>query len=150
MKQPYAEPILHISYWDLFQKYYSPMLREVDLIIKTMTNPLTIAEAARVLRLTENKINQIMTQKDIKLIDKEGFLNIMLHGDSSLCGLLQREYMRGSPNLYCPEDIAYIYNLMHERVSDVCRAAGFADKIPTRAIPDILSKIPVYIMKLDD
>jgi len=142
--KPCTATFEHISYWEFFKQNYTPKLKEVDLLIKTMDGALSIEEASRILQMSDNLIKKIMAEKNIKLIDKDGLLNLIMHGNSPLCGLLQREFSRGSPSMYSSDDIAYIYGLQKENVERVCQTNA---KIPAKDLPKALDKIFVYIMK---
>jgi len=146
MNPAYAHRMLHISYWEFFEKYYTPRLREMDLLLKTIEAPISSAEAARVLSMPIPAIDRIMAAEQIGLIDREGFLRILMNGNSSLCRLMQRECMCGSPDRYSPANIAYIYGLLDGHVEDVCRKNGFADEVPAKSLPSLLSKIYIYIL----
>ena len=147
MNQPHTSTIVHTSYWDFFQHYYSPQLKKIDLLIKTMDRVLSVEEASRALHLNENLIKKIMAEKNISIIDKEGLLSILMHGDSPLCGLLQREFMRGSPSMYSPEDISYVYGLQKEHVESVFQNSGFNERVSAETLPQVLDKVFVFIMK---
>ena len=140
-----ASPMVHISYWEFFKQYYTPLLKEVDLMLKTMEAPISAAEAARTLAITPEAVEEIMAQEGIQQIDKEGLLSIVMHGSSSLCQLLQRETLCGSPDKYSPSSIAYIYGLQDRHVASVCHAYGYTE-VPAQALPELLNKIYIYII----
>ena len=146
MIPPCASSIIHISYWEFFQNYYTPLLKEVDVLLKTIEEPITTTKAAKVLNLKTYVVDKIMLKENIPQIDQQGLLRIMMHGKSSLCRLLQRECMCGSPNKYTPADISYIYNLQQDHVKKVCKELGY-DYISTKELPNVLSKIYIYIMQ---
>ena len=146
MSRSCASPILHISYWDFFKQYYTPLLKEVDLVLKAIESSISIKETAKALALKPEVVEDIMAKENIEAIDREGFLRIMMHGSSSLCRLMQRECMCGSPDLYSPAHIAYIYGLQGRHVAAVCRANGYTE-VPSQALPELLSKIYVFIMR---
>jgi len=143
MNQPYTSTVVYTSYWNFFQHYYTPQLKKIDLLIKTMDGAISIEVAAHALHLSEETIKKIMREKNINLIDKDGLLNIIMHGNSPLCGLLQREFTRGSPSIYSPDDIAYIYGLQKENVERVCQTNS---RIPAKDLPKTLDKISIFIM----
>ena len=146
MRWSYAPHMLHTSYWEFFQSYYTPQLAKMDLILKTIESPICADEAARALAMTTKTVEKIMAQQGVSQIDQEGFLQIAMHGDSSLCRLLQRECMCGSPERYSPGNIAYIYGLQDDHVAAVCRKHGYED-VPAEALPEFLSKVYVYILQ---
>lgn len=145
MGKSYAAPMLHVSYWEFFKQYYTPLLQEVDLLLKTSETPITVAETARILVMKPETIEKIMASEDIKQLDKEGVLRIMMQGDSPVCQLLQRECLCGSPDRYSPSHIAYIYGLQEDHVEAVCQENGYSEVL-TQDIPDLLSKIYVFIL----
>ena len=146
MNPPCASHIVHISYWEFFQKYFSPLIKEMDILLKSIDEPVPVKEAARVLTLTPESVEEIMAREGINEIDQEGFFRIAMYGDSSLCRMLQRECMCGTPEKYSPSHIAYIYGLQDKHVASVCREYGYNDdEITARDLPKLLSKIFIYI-----
>lgn len=144
MSPSYASPMLYVSYWEFFRKYYTPLLQEVDLLLKTIESPVSVSCAARTLALRPETVEEIMAKEGIQQIDQEGFLRIAMRGDSSLCRLLQRESSCGSPDSYSPAHIAYIYGLQDKHVAAVCQANGY-EEVPAKALPELLDKIYIYI-----
>ena len=140
-----ASPMVHISYWKFFQEYYAPLLKEADILLKTMDDSVPASEVARVLAMKTEMVEKIMAENNIESIDRNNFLHIMMLGDSSLCQLVQREFLCGSPEEYSPAKIAYIYGLQSQHVTSVCQKNGFTE-IPARAVPALLDKIYVYII----
>ena len=138
--------MLRISYWEFFQQYYKPLLQDIDILIKSMDEPISVAEAAKALVMPEETIKNIMICEDIQHIDQKSFWNLIMHGNSSLCQLIKRECLRGSPDRYSPEHIAYIYGLQSEHVAEVCKTNGYTE-VPVKALEDILGKIYVFIMQ---
>jgi len=136
-----------MSYWDFFQHYFAPMLREIDIIIKSLGDEdvISTAEAAKALALTAQFVQEIMDQNNIQHIDQNSILQIAMHGNSPLCRLLQRQCMCDTLEMYNPEHIAYIYGLQYENVAVACRAAGYTD-VPAQNLQDILSNIFIFIM----
>jgi len=147
MLPSHASPMVHISYWEFFQQYYTPLLREIDLLLKTIEAPISVAKTAKLLAMEPKAVKEITAKEDIQLIDREGFLQIMMHGNSSLCRLMQRECTCGSPDYYSPAQIAYIYGLQDGNVESAFRANDYDAKIPACDLPKLLSKIYIYIIR---
>ena len=145
MNSSFASPMLHISYWKFFEKYYTPLLKDLDLLLKTIESPISPVEAARFLAMEPSAVEAVMAEEGITEIDREAFMRILMHGNSSLCRLMQRECLCGSPDQYSPSAIAYIYGLQNGNVEAACRANGFNTEVPAKAIPELLNKIYVYI-----
>ena len=143
--KPYASPIMHMSYWEFFQNNYASLIKNMDLILKTTEPPIPVSETAKALALSVQEVEKIMSKEEITQIDGKVFLHIMMNGTSPLCRLMQREYMCGSPTLYSPAHIAYIYELIEEHVVEVCQAHGYTE-VPANALPDLLSKIYIFIL----
>ena len=146
MRRSYTPQMVHMSYWEFFQHYYTPKLAEMDLTLKTIEAPIPVAEAGRILGLRSDAIKKIMAQKAIQQLDHEGLIQIIMHGKSSLCQLLQREFKCGSPDQYSPENIAYIYGLQSEHVQSVCHQEGY-EYVPAESLPAVLSKLYIYILQ---
>jgi len=140
--------MLYVSYWNFFRQYYTPLLQEMDIILKGIDNeePISVAETARALVMKEKTVEKIMVRESIQCIDQEGFLRIVMNGTSPLCRLLQREYLCGSPERYNSAHIAYIYGLQSEHVAEVFRANGYTEIRP-QALQDVLDKIFIFIMQ---
>ena len=145
MNPSYASYMLHISYWEFFEKYYTPLLRELDVLLKSIEAPISTAETARALVMEQETVEKIMAQENIRLIDRDSFLRILMQGNSSLCRLMQRECLCGSPDRYSPAHIAYIYGLQDGNVEAVCRENGYKE-VPADSIPDLLSKIYIFFL----
>ena len=145
---PYASPILHISYWEFFQQYYTPMLQEMDVILKSMDDDesISISEAAKALALTEETVKEIMTREGLQNINQKCILQIAMYGNSPLCRLLQRQCLCGALEKYGPEHIAYIYGLQDEHVAEAYRVNGYTE-VPAQTLQNILDKIYVFIMQ---
>ena len=135
--------MIYISYWEFFQKYYTPMLMEVDILLKTTDTQISIAEAAHALRMPIKKVQAIVG--DIPYIGRTDFFNIMMRGDSMICRFYQRECACGSPVLYSPEAIAYIYGLQAEHVKEVCYECG-QTAVYASDLPALLNKLYVLIV----
>jgi len=140
-----ASPVVCISFWEYFQRNYAQPLKEIDLVMKTFDAPVSAAEAAVFLQLHEETVYTIMARNDIKSINRAEFLQIMLHGDSEICRLLQRECACGSPICYSPLQIAYIYGLQPEYVCAVCREYG-RTCVPASEVPVILDRVFIYLL----
>lgn len=136
----------HISYWEFFQQYYKPLLQDLDILLKCMETTISVDETAQALALTKETVESIMTAEKIDHIDQKGFWSIVLQGNSQLCGLLQREYLCGSPTLYSPEHIAYIHSLQLEHITQIFEANGYTE-VPAQNLGDVLSQIYVFIMQ---
>jgi len=146
-KHPCTYDIRHTSYWNFFTNYYSPKLRELDILLKSIEGGgISTAEASDLLCVTEQSVREIMKKNGIKIIDRCSLLQIMMHGNSSLCRLLQREFKCGSPNVYHPGEIAYIYGLQVYQVEEACNKTSFGEEIPAELLPEVLDKIHIYIM----
>ena len=146
MSRSYTTPTTHISYWKFFKQHYAPLLQEVDLLLKTMEAPVSPSTAAKTLFLQTSDIEEIMATHKIKQLDRIGLLNVIMHGKSPLCRMLQRECLCGSPKAYSPAVIAYIYGLQERNVASTCLSKGYSDEVPSHALPDILDQIYVYIV----
>ena len=150
MKPFRISSIIHMSYWDFFQQYYKPLLQDIDILLKSMEGPISVADAAKALvmseEITKDILKDILLKEEIQLIDQKGFWDIAMHGNSHLCRLLQRQCLCGSPDIYSPEHIAYIYGLQTEHVTEVCKTNGYTE-IFAQNLEDILNKIYIYIMQ---
>ena len=144
MKDQRSAHIIKVSYNDFFEASYAPCLKSIDLLLKTMEMPLTVDEAAEALCLSEDEVHSIMKKESVVAIDRHAMLSIMAQGESGVCRLYQREVACGSPSLYSPADIAYIYGLDNATVARGFNKLGYV-AVTSADVPAVLSQITVYI-----
>lgn len=131
-----------VSFLETFVYEISPRLKEIDLLIKTAEDDLTVEEVARVLSLAETEVFEIMEKAKITVIDQSNFFKIMEEGSSMICSLYRREKDCGSPYLYTPKHISYIYDLDLDLVADICNNLHIKE-ITNYTLPLIFSHVPV-------
>jgi hypothetical protein len=68
-----------------------------------------------------------MSEENIKRLNSNNFIRVMLHGSSEICRYLSRETELGSPLTYTQGDIAYIYGLDPDDVARACAATGIRE-----------------------
>jgi hypothetical protein len=133
------------SYYAFYRETYAPAFKAIDVLLKSIEEPISLAEAAKALYMDETAVEMLMDRENIETLDKGGFLTLMRFGESAVCRLFQREIMRGLKPAYSPADIAYIYGLDEAHVSDISSRLG-KQLWPTIKIPELLSQIPVFIV----
>lgn len=137
--------MVRASFYAFYQKWYAPVFSEIDVTLKTMEKPLTIAETAALLHMTENEVRRVMTAASVTRLNRSGFFTVMRHGDNAFCQMYQRELTRGVKAFYSPSDIAYIYGLEDAHVCAVCARLGIA-QVPAQEVPSVLKQISVFIL----
>ena len=115
------------SFLRKYTKEIAPVLQEIDILMKTYERPLSVTQAAAILKLKKKEIRSIMHQCGYKKINKKAFFCIMQNGSSEICRLYQRELKAGLPFTYSKETIAYIYNLDKTAVSTACDQLGIKE-----------------------
>jgi hypothetical protein len=126
------------SFLDEYEEQIAPVLREIDIFVKSSVFPVAVAQTSRVLGISNDEVCVICKGREI---DKSVFFQIARDGSSDVCKLFRREVDLGSPVLYKPSDLAYIYGL------DVCLVErAYQDsslvEATTESLPMIFTKIP--------
>jgi len=137
------------SYLEVYQKEIAPQLQCLDIILKSMDEPLTVTEASEALYISEAETKDIMSRFDIDEIDQKSFLKIMTKASSPICRLYQRELDTGSPYVYTRENISYIYSIPIDIVNQACEDLGLV-KLTAFTLPDLFSHVsmqPVGFME---
>ena len=128
------------SFLEVYQTEIAPQLQCLDIILKSMDEPLSITEASEALYITESEIKDIMKLFDIDVIDQQSFLKIMSGASSPICRLYQRELETGSPYVYTREDISYIYSIPIDIINEACEELGLV-KLTAYTLPDLFSRV---------
>lgn len=127
---------------DIASTYFNkimPKIKEIDISLKEK-RIISFKETINLLDLKEQELLKIIKELNITKINKKNFIKIMLKGESFICQIFKRELECGSPSLYSPKDISYIYNLEEYKVF---KAFEFLELefITTNQIPTILIQI---------
>ena len=109
------------SFWEDYKTNIMPKLEEIDIVLKTFEEALTIGKVSEILLISQEEISRILRDESIQIIDKESFLRIMQKGSSFICNIFRREVECGSPHIYSKENIAYIYDIPLEKIEYACR-----------------------------
>ena len=128
------------SFLEVYQTEIAPQLQSLDIILKSMDEPLTCTEASEALYISETEIKEIMRRLQIDFIDQQSFLKIMSEASSPICRLYQRELNIGSPFVYTREDISYIYSIPIDIVNQACEELGLV-KLTAYTLPDLFSLV---------
>jgi len=128
------------SLLEIYQTEIAPQLQNLDIIIKSMDEPLTCTEASEALYISESETKDIMRRLHIDVIDQRSFLRIMGEASSPICRLYQRELDTGSPYVYTREEIAYIYSIPLDIVNQACEELGMVE-LTAYTLPDLFSRV---------
>ena len=128
------------SFLEIYQSEIAPQLQCLDIILKSMDEPLNAIEASEALYISEAEIKDIMRLLDISVIDQESFLKIMNVASSPICQLYQREIDIGSPFVYTREEISYIYTIPIDIINQACEDLGLI-KLTAYTLPDLFSRV---------
>ena len=130
------------NFWEAYQKEIAPRLREIDIQIKSMEEPMTARETAVLLDIDEEEALAILADMRLSCIDQQAFFAIMRRGSGKICQLYNREVECGSPFVYKREDIAYIYDLDLSIVNSVCDGLGILEAT-SWTLPLLFAHIPL-------
>jgi len=128
------------DYLDFYRQRVCSTLSEIDIFIKSSEDEMDVFDVAECLNISVDEVHRIMDLKNMEIINKSSFFEIMEEGSSYICGLYKREKECGSPFFYTKEQVAYIYELNVETISEICSDLGI-DKITQSALSLVFSKI---------
>ena len=128
------------SFLEVYQREIAPQLQCLDIILKSMDEPLSVTEASEALYISEAETKDIMKRLNITAIDQQSFLKIMSKASSPICRLYQRELAIGSPYVYTREDISYIYSIPIDIINQACEDLGLV-KLTAYTLPDLFSRV---------
>ena len=128
------------SFLEVYQNEIAPQLQNLDIILKSMDEPLTYTEASEALYISETEINDIMKRLKINVIDQKSFIMIMSEASSPICRLYQREVAIGSPYVYTREEISYIYSIPLDIINQACEDLGLVE-LTAYTLPDLFSRV---------
>ena len=128
------------SFLEIYQNEIAPQLQSLDIILKSMDDPLTYTEASEALYISETEIKDIMRRLKISVIDQQSFIKIMSEASSPICRLYQRELATGSPYVYTREEISYIYSIPLDIINQVCEDLGLV-KLTAYTLPDLFCRV---------
>ena len=113
-------------YLERYQREIAPRLRLIDSWIKS-GQQIEMEELADALGLELSAVEGIFPKPRNGGLIREDFLRVLEEGDSEVCRLYQREVACGSPLVYTPEQIAYIYGLDDFTVKRICERLGILE-----------------------
>lgn len=129
------------TFLDNYEGHIRPAINQIDLYLRTATEPLDIADVACVLDVSEREITSLLAKIDCKTITKAVFMSILSHASSRICRLYQREIKTGSPPTYTAAQIAYIYGLDVGLVKNACAALKIKEATAF-TLPLLFAQIP--------
>jgi len=129
------------NYLHKFELETTPVLQEIDIMIKTYDKPFSAEKTAAVLGLNKKEVKLIMQKQGLKKINRKAFFKIMRNGSSTVCQLFRREIEVGLPYTYTKEEIAFIYGLDKSAVCEAFDKLGIHEATYI-TLPGILSAIP--------
>lgn len=129
------------SFFDYYSSKISPKFCDIDIYLRS-GEEMNLEDVSDLLSISENELKNIMNEKNIYFIDKGNFLEIMLLGSSYICQLYRREVECGSPILYTPEQISYIFDLDIYIILQICKELDIKEA-SSIILPKIFSKIAV-------
>ena len=109
------------SYIYKYKKDVEPYLKEIDIFLKTNSQPFILEDVAKVLNISYVEAKKIIENNNIDNINKKAFFIIMQNGSSNICLIFSRILKMGIPEIYSPNDISYIYNIDINSVLNACK-----------------------------
>jgi len=128
------------NYLDYYDSHIKPVINSLDIAIKCNTR-LRNKDLAQMLNLSEEEIEQIRTEQNIKHINRKSIMEILENGSSNICRLFQREIKAGSPFTYTIEQLAYIYDLDENKLADICNTLDIKE-ITRQNMPVVFGAMP--------
>lgn len=113
------------TFMDEYKEKIEPKIKEIDIFMKSHSNPFNKKKSAELLNISESELQQIMEIENIETINRYNFFKIMKKGSSPICRLFARQLQRGFEN-YTPEDISYIYDIDITVVLEASRKIGIS------------------------
>ena len=129
------------SFFDEYEEKILPVIKELDLLLKAGEFPISVSEASKALNISNDEVFSVLGKLKKEKITKETFFCLMRAGSSDICRLLARELECGSPNIYKPCEIAYIYGLDKQTVEEAFEKLFLSEAAGTH-LPAIFTKIP--------
>lgn len=123
----------------LYREKLEPKIKELDIFLKSK-DTYSVKETAKILELEEKEVLSLKENLGIKEITTKNFIELMKNGSSFICKILKKELDCGSPLLYTPENIAYIYNLEYNEVKNAFEFLSL-EKVTSNQISLILAQI---------
>ena len=127
-------------YLERYQKEIAPVLRQIDTWIKTEDRNVSPEDLSDALGLTADEVESILGKPLGKKLARSDYLRVMELGTSKACRLYQREVSCGSPLVYTPDQIAYIYDLSHDIVASTCEMLKIK-AVTAYTLPQVLSRV---------
>lgn len=124
---------------DIYNNQIVPKIKEMDIFLKTEEN-IPFEQVCNILNITKTQLENILKNINENHVNNKNFMYIILNGDSFICNVIKREIQCGSPYLYTPKQIAYIYDLDYQKVKEAYDFLNL-DKITSKEIPAILIQI---------
>lgn len=106
------------TFLSVYRNSIAPRISEFDIFLKTEKEPYTVFDTSKLLNITEDEINTIMSVHNIPEINKSTFPLIMKNCPDEFCRMFKRMLECGIPGKYFPEQISYIYDIDIKKVSD--------------------------------
>ena len=129
------------SFLEVYEEQVGPVLESIDVLFKTGAFPISPAAAGRLLGISNDEVFTIMGTLNAREVDGGCFLALLSGGSGEICGMLKRELDLGSPALYGPGDVAYIYGLDEEAVAEAFRKL-YITKATGRMLPEVFARVP--------
>ena len=128
------------NYLEYYVSHIKPVINSLDIAIKCKDR-LRNKDLAEILDLSENEIEQIRTEQNIKHINQKSIMKILENGNNEICHLFQREMKTGSPFTYTIEQLAYIHHLDKNKLTSVCSLLNIKE-ITWQNMPEVFSAMP--------
>lgn len=129
------------TFLEEYKRHIWPAIGEIDVFLRAAEYPLCAADVACVLDVDEREVLSILAEIGRNDIDKDTFLAIMARGSSSICQMYGREVEIGSPHIYSPSQIAYVYNLDIGAVENACKKIQIKE-VTALTMPLVFAQIP--------
>ena len=125
------------SYLAFYQQTISQPLAAIDAFIKS-EQTFTAGIVSALLGISKREVFKLVREQRITHWDTGTFLKVMTLGSSHVCQFYKREVETGYLEDYAPKDIAYIYNLDLQWVSNIFEQMALST-VKGHEIADVLA-----------
>jgi hypothetical protein len=127
------------TYLEYYVSEVSPKLQRIDIELRSGED-ISVEKAAAMLDISEEEVEMMMADLNIKYINQKEFIKLMRYGSSYICQIMRRETELRSPFTYSPSDISYIYGFDRDEVERVCRELNIS-QVTDYTLVDVFANI---------
>ncbi|MFI3231018.1 MAG: hypothetical protein R3Y29_05665 [bacterium] len=121
--------ITQLNVYDNYKNTIVPKVKLLDILLKADCNEFddvtTLNQLLSIFELEKSYLEEVLYFLGKSSIDKELIFYLILNTNSNISNIIKRELSCGSPNLYSPHDISYIYQLDFNKVTQAFKFLNY-------------------------